>query len=103
MKDNDDLLELFDDDQEAEFDYFETQKEERNDVFYSIITIGFLVVLGIRFFQTLPGDGPNEDAIIMRQAQLLRVVQTTQDSTTVQAAIQEYDSLEQVLQSIQSE
>lgn len=102
MKD-DDLLELFDDEQESEYNFFEEAKEERNDFFYSIITIGFLVVLAIRFFQTLPGDGPNEDAIILRQAQLLRVVQTTQDSITVQAAIQEYDSLEQVLQNIQTE
>jgi hypothetical protein len=100
--DGDDLLEIYDDNKAPEFDYFAEQKEKTGNFVYFLIMMGFLVCIAIKFFQSLPGNGPDEDAIVIRQVQLLKIIQDSKNEQLVQSAAQEYDSLANVLQEIEN-
>ncbi len=100
--DNDDLLEIYDDNKGPEFDFFEQKKENNENFVYFLIMMGFLLCLAIKFFQSLPDNGPDEDAIVVRQVELLRIIQVSKDEQLVQSAVQEYDSLATVLQQIEN-
>ena len=103
MKDNDDdLLEIYNEQPDDSFNYFHDRQESTSNTFYFFIMIGFLVCFGIKFFQSLMDDGPDENAIVLRQVQLLKTVQSSQDQAEIDQAIQEYDSLAQILERLET-
>lgn len=93
---NDDLLESYDD-KESDYDFFQESKESTSNIAYGFLMIGFFVVLGIKFFQSLTDTTPDANAIVIRQVQLLKVVEQANSEQEVQAAVAEYDSLANVL------
>lgn len=99
-EEDDDLLEIYNDNNASEYNYFDEARDNRSDIAYGLLGIAFLVVIGIKFFMSLPGDGPNEDAINIRRVHLLNVVKNSNDDAEKRAAIIEYDSLQRVLDGI---
>jgi len=100
--DNEDLLEIYDNSDKPDYDFFAESKGNVEGRIYFVMLMVMLVCIGIKFFQSLPGNGPNEDTIIFRQVQLLKIVQESNEEQEVQAAIQEYDSLSLILQEMEA-
>jgi hypothetical protein len=100
--DNQDLLEIYDNNDKPEYDFFAESKDNAAGRVYFFMLIVMLICIGIKFFQSLPSNGPNEDAIIFRQVQLLNIVQKSKEEQEIKAAIQEYDSLSVLLQEIET-
>lgn len=98
QNDNDDLLETYDDNDGSEYDYFQESKENASNLAYGFLMLGFLVLIGIKFFQSLSDTGSDENTIVIRQVQLLKVIKNSQDEQERNAAIIEYDSLARVLE-----
>lgn len=93
---NDDLLESYNDN-ESDYDFFQESKESTSNIAYGFLMIGFFVVIGIKFFLSLTDTTPDENAIVIRQVQLLKAVEQADSEQEVQAAVAEYDSLANVL------
>ena len=100
---DEDLLELYDNDDKPAYDYFAASKESAANRVYFYMLLVFMVCIAIKFFQSLSDDSLAEDVIIGRQVELLNVVKNSNDQQEVRAAVQEYDSLEQVLQALDSQ
>lgn len=99
-EDEDDLLEIYDDRNKPEDNYFANSKKETSDFVYFLILIGFLICIAIKFIQSLNTNTQNKDAVIIRQVQLLKIIRDSNNENEVFPALQEYDSLEQVLESL---
>ena len=99
---NDDLLESYEE-ESSEYDFFQESQENRNNIAYGFVMLGFLVLLGIKFVQSLTDTSPNVNAIVIRQVQLLKVIEQASTEQETQAAIAEYDSLVSVLNTLDEE
>lgn len=103
MKNNDDdLLEIYDEQPDGSFDYFHERRESTSDMFSFLVIIGFMVCLGIKFFQSFTDDSPDENAIILQQVKLLKTIQNSQDQAEINQAALEYDSLAQILEQLET-
>lgn len=100
---DDDLLESYDNDDNSDYDFFQESKETTSSIAYSFIILGFLIVLGIKFVMSLTDKTPDINAIVIRQVQLLKIVEKANTEAEVQAAIVEYDSLARVLDNLEEE
>lgn len=98
--DNDDLLEPYDNDEISDDDYFQESKENVSNLAYAFMMIAFLVVIGIKFFQSLSDTTTDENAMVIRQVQLLKLIETSTNEQEVAHAIAEYDSLANVLETL---
>jgi len=99
---NDDLLESYDD-ENTEYDFFQEAQESTNNIAYNVVIFGFLIILGIKFILSLTDTSPNANAIVLRQVQLLKVIEQAPTEQEAQAAIAEYDSLANVLNTLDEE
>ena len=100
--DNDDLLESYEEN-ESEFDFFQESKEDTSNIAYGFLMLGFLIVIGIKFVMSLTDTSPDVNAIVLRQVQLLKIVEEANSEQEAQAAVAEYDSLANVLNTLEEE
>jgi hypothetical protein len=99
---NDDLLESYnDDDSDQEYDFFQESKENTSNIAYSFVMFGFLIMFGIKFAMSLTDTSPDMNAIVIRQVQLLKIVENSNEEQEVQAAVAEYDSLARVIENLE--
>lgn len=66
------------------------------------IVIGFLVVIGITIFKNFSEQQINKETIRFRQGELLDVLKTSNNELETQKAVQEYDSLNRMLDIMES-
>jgi hypothetical protein len=99
---DDDLLESYND-KEAEYDFFQESKESTNNLAYGFLMLAFLLILGIKFVMSLTDTTPDVNAIVIRQVQLLKVVEQANSEQEIQAAVAEYDSLANLLNTLEDE
>jgi hypothetical protein len=101
---NDDLLESYDDnDSDSDYDFFQESKESTNNTAYGFLMLGFLILFGIKFVMSLTDTSPDINAIVIRQVQLLKVVEQSDSEQEIQVAVAEYDSLVRVLNTLEEE
>lgn len=98
---NDDLLESYDEN-DSDYDFFQESKESTSHVAYGFVMLGFLIIIGIKFVISLTDTSPDVNAIVIRQVQLLKVVEQATTENEAQAAIAEYDSLARVLEVLEA-
>lgn len=99
---NDDLLESYDEN-DSDYDFFQESKENTSNIAYSFIMLAFLSILGVKFVMSLTDTSADVNAIVIRQVQLLKVVEQANSEQEVQAAIVEYDSLARVRSTLEEE
>lgn len=99
---NNDLLDIEEHNQRPEQHYFQASREETSNLVYGWMMLGFLILLGIKFVQSLTDTSTSENAIIARQVQLLEVIQNSKNEQEVEQAVQEYDSLGKVLENLEA-
>lgn len=99
---NNDLLESYDDN-DSDYDFFQESKENTSNRAYGFIMLAFLIILGIKFVMSLTDTSADVNAIVIRQVQLLRVVEEANSEQEVQAAVAEYDSLARVRSALEEE
>jgi hypothetical protein len=99
---NDDLLESYDENN-SDYDFFQESKENTSNIAYWFLMLAFLILLGIKFVMSLTDTTPDVNAIVIRQVQLLKIVEQANTKQEAQAAIVEYDSLVSVLDAIEEE
>lgn len=99
---DDDLLESYND-QESEYDFFQESKESTSNVAYGFLMLGFFVILGIKFVMSLTDTTPDINAIVSRQVKLLKVIEKADSEQEVQTAVAEYDSLANILNTLEEE
>ncbi len=76
-------------------EYFENKREKTETKWYTLVILGFVVLGGIKVWQTWPEENSiRENQILNRQTELLQQLQQTEDSFKVQQIIVEYDSLQ---------
>jgi hypothetical protein len=97
---NDDLLESYDDNN-ADYDYFQESKESTSNRAYGFVMIGFLILFGIKFVMSLTDTSPDISTIVIRQVQLLKIVEQADSEQEARAAVAEYDSLARVLETLE--
>ena len=99
---NDDLLESYDDN-DSDYDFFQESKKNTSNIAYGFMMLAFLIILGVKFVMSLTDTSSDVNAIVIRQVQLLKVVEQANSEQEVQAAIVEYDSLARVRSTLEEE
>lgn len=100
MNNDNDLLELYDNDQDAEGALDKNKEPFSINLLGVIMVLGFLVVIGMILFKNLSNEQVNREALLLRQVELLNILKTSQNQQEIHFAVNEYDSLARILEKI---
>ena len=89
---------------EEDLNFSKNKKETFSELFYLLMFVGFIVLLGIKFYQSWPSQNDiQRNAINNKRVDLLKTTQTSQDNIELESAISDYDSLTQVLETLEED
>lgn len=66
-----------------------------------LIILGFMAAIAIIFYKNINNNSINKDAMLLRQVELLNILKTSQSQQEMEYAVQEYDSLARVIQTME--